>query len=402
MQTIVERAKELSGEIIQNRRHQHQNPEVGLEMPLAYEFVSRKLTEMGYTPQRVGGYGVVALAGGKRPGKTFLIRADMDALPMAEETGLDFAATGEAMHACGHDTHTAMLLGAARILKEREGEIAGTVKIFFQTAEETLEGAKEALDAGLLENPHVDAALMIHIASATPLPSGTMCTLSPGACYASADWWRVDVTGKGGHGAQPHTTVSAVNIACAINEGIQEIMSVVVPRSAFTVMTVGQIHAGSTSNIIPETAFLSGTIRAFDEEVRADIKAKLAQMAENAARARGGTAAVSYSNSAPAAVNNKDVSDAVLAIWKQSLGEKSALDMGAYAGGKFGRITGSEDFAYIAEKVPSAVAWLSAGTPEEGYTYAAHNPKTDFKEDVLYVGAAAYATAALGWLAQNP
>jgi len=401
MKKLLQRAKQLEQEIISHRRYLHQHPEIGLEMPIAYEYVTTKLVEMGYSPERIGGYGVAALVGGVNPGKTYLIRADMDALPITEETGLSFAAENGCMHACGHDTHTAMLLGAARILKEVEDEIPGTVKIFFQTAEETLQGAREAIASGILENPNVDAAAMIHILSGRSLPSGSVAMPIAGACYASADWYHINVYGKGGHGAMSHTTISATNIICAINDGIQEIMSVVIPRFEYSSMTVGCIQAGYAPNIIPETASLSGTIRSFNEEVRAKIKSSLETMAEGVAKARGGTATVHYTNMTPATINDKAARDIVAAALRYALDENTVLDMAIYMDGKLGRTTGSEDFAYIAEKVPSTVLFLNAGTPEEGYKYYAHNSRTDFREDVLYIGAASYAIAALGWLAEQ-
>lgn len=400
MKKVFELAQSMQDELVAHRRHFHQNPEVGLEMPMTHEYVMKALKDMGYEPKKIGGYSVVAIAGGKKPGKTILLRGDMDALPLREETDLPFKSDNGCMHACGHDFHTSMMLGAAKVLKQLEGEINGTVKLFFQTAEETLQGAKEAVEDGLLTNPAVDAAMMIHVTSNTDLADGTLVAPEYGACYASADWYTVNVTGKGGHGASPHTTISAINMITAVNAGIQEIMSVMVPSYQSAVCTVGQIHAGDTSNIIPETAFLSGTIRTFDPEVRTLIKNALCTMTESVTKARGGTGEVVFTNSSPSVINNREICDSLLGHAGKAIGEDKALYGSKIPGSGVSKTSGSEDFAYIAEKVPSAVYWLAAGKTDEGYCYPGHNPKTAFNESALCYGVAAYAAAALGWLAE--
>lgn len=398
----LDRAKELNSEMVAHRRQFHKNPELGLHTPKTSAYIWERLVEMGYEPEHIGDSSIAATAG--QGEKTFLIRADMDALPIKEETGLEFCSTVDGcMHACGHDCHAAMMLGAAKLLKERESELKGRVRIFFQAGEEILDGAKEAVEAGLLENPHVDAAMMIHIMSATPVPAGTLCLPAAGGCYASADWYRVDVTGKGGHGAMPQSTISSVNTICAINSGIQDIMSVVVAPSDNAVMTVGELRAGNegSGNVIPDSAYLAGTIRTFDEKVRGLIRDSLEKMAVNTAAARGAAAQVSYSHSAPVAIHNPELRSFVMETLGEAFGEDTILDLNNIWGGAFARVSGSEDFAYISEKVPSTILFLTAGTPKEGYTAPGHNPKTDFDESVFYVGAAAYAEAAHRWLEKN-
>lgn len=402
MNSYLTRAKELNPEIITHRRQFHQNPELGLDLPKTSAYIWERLTEMGYQPEHVGKSSIAVTAG--QGEKTFLIRADMDALPIKEETGLLFASTVDGcMHACGHDCHAAMLLGAAKLLKEQEHQLRGKVRIFFQAGEEILDGAKEAVAAGLLDNPHVDAAMMIHIMSATPIQEGTLCFPTEGGCYSSADWYRIDVNGKGGHGAMPHTTISSVNTICAINAGIQDIMSVVVPPSANAVMTVGEIHAGDvgSGNVIPDSAYLAGTIRTFQEDVRVKIKESLERMAAGTAAARGASATVSYSHSAPVAIQDPDMRRFAMETIREAFGEEHVVDMKLIFGGAYDKASASEDFAYIAEKVPSAIMFLAAGTPAKGYRAPGHNPKTDFSEDVLYVGSAAYAAIAASWLEKN-
>jgi len=399
---ILPRAKELSSEIIADRRRLHEHPETGMELPATSAYVMEKLTALGYEPHKIGGDSVFAKAGGKRPGRTFLCRADMDALPLSELTGLPYASKNPGrMHACGHDCHTAMLLGAAKMLKEREEEIPGTVVLFFQAAEETLQGAKAAVDDGLLDRTRPDAGMMIHVASAVDAPDGTLAAPDDGACYASADWYEVHVTGKGGHGASPHLTVSAINMITAVNAGIQELVSVGVPASETAVMTVGQIHAGDTSNIIPETAFLAGTIRTFSEDVRKKIREDLETLVRGVTASRGGTGEVRTINSTPAVVNDPEVCRCLLRHIAETLGQDKAARASELPG-LHGRESGSEDFSHIAGKIPCGIFWLMAGRKEDGYIHPVHNPRCDFRESALWCGAAAYTASAFGWLADHP
>ncbi len=232
--SILKFAENLTEELIAHRRYLHQIPEIHTDLPLTVAYVKQQLVEMGYSPIDCGASGVLAIAGGKNPGKVFLIRADMDALPVSEECDLQFKSTNGCMHACGHDFHTAMLLGAAKILKEHENDICGTVKLMFQPAEETLAGAKMMIDAGILDNPAVDAAMMMHVMVGFPLPTGAVVVGATGAVSAASDWFEINVTGKGGHGAMPENTVDPINIACHIHSGIQALNSREIPASALS------------------------------------------------------------------------------------------------------------------------------------------------------------------------
>ncbi len=214
---ILDEAKALENVIVQHRRYIHEHAEMHLDLPVTSAYVSEKLTQMGYTPQRLGSSGIVAIAGGKKPGKVFLLRADMDALPIDEENDLPFKSNSGAMHACGHDMHTAMLLGAAKLLKDHEEELEGTVKLMFQPAEETLAGAQMMIENGVLENPKVDAAMMIHVMPAMPMPAGTVVFMDPKGSYAAADWFKVSVTGKGCHGAMPDMGIDPLNVLSHIH-----------------------------------------------------------------------------------------------------------------------------------------------------------------------------------------
>lgn len=193
---ILKEAKDLKQELIETRRYLHSNPETGFELTKTLKFIETELINMGYEPIHCGKAGIIAIAGGKKQGKTFLIRGDMDALPIREETELEFASQNGCMHACGHDMHTAMMLGAAKLLKKHENEINGTIKLMFQPAEEIFEGSNDMIENGLLENPKVDAALMIHVMPSSPFKTGTVIVSSPGVSAPAADYFEIKAQGK--------------------------------------------------------------------------------------------------------------------------------------------------------------------------------------------------------------
>lgn len=384
----LKRATEINPEVIANRRYLHQHPELAFDLDNTVRFVKEKLTEMGYAPADCGDHGVVALAGGRKPGKCILIRADMDALPMKEESGLEFSSlTDSAAHTCGHDTHTAMLLGAAKLLKEMEDEIPGTVKLMFQPAEEMGTGAENMLKAGVLENPHVDASFGIHIFAA--VPAGVL-VYANGPMLSSCDVFEITVKGKGGHGSMPNDTVDPIMVGAHILTALESINSREIAPDSFGVLTVGCFQSGSKFNIIPDTAFMTGTIRTFDSEVRAFIKKRLTELAEGTARAYRAEATVSFPTQICAVNTDKDVARIV--------GESVAAAVGApRVIGNFKPIAGSEDFGYITSEVPSTFFGLG-GCPTDYPAYPQHSPNIRFNEDAFPVGVAAYVSGAIGWL----
>jgi len=230
----------LQSEISANRRYFHQNAEIHNELPLTSAYVVERLKEMGYEPKVIAKCGVVAVAG-KKSGKTFMLRADMDALPM-EETDEPFKSKTPHMHSCGHDMHTAMLLGAAKILKENEDQINGQVKLMFQPAEETLWGAKAMIDEGLLENPKVDAAMMMHVKIDEKCPTGSIVFSTPGVSSSSSDGFRVEIKGKGGHGARPQASFDPLTTAAHILINLQEIHAKEIAPSDEAVINICHIE----------------------------------------------------------------------------------------------------------------------------------------------------------------
>ena len=398
-QDLLQEAKQLQPELLQCRRTIHRHPETGFDLQETKALVKRQLTEMGYTPQECGKCGLVALAGGKKKGRTILIRADMDALPIEEAAEVEYRSeTPGRMHGCGHDMHTAMLLGAAKLLKAHEDELAGTVKLMFQPAEELFQGADDMIGAGVLENPHVDAAVMIHVVPGLPLPSGIVLVPGAGTGMASCQQYRIVVKGKGGHGAMPHVSVDPITAAAHIHLALQEINSRELGPDEFGVFTTGMFRAGDASNIIPDTAEMRGTIRTADLAVNEKIKTRIHEIAQGVGGAMRTEVAVDFFDFCPPMLADGALSECGLGYMKELLGD-GAMSMAALGGPKVGG--GSEDFAFVSCKVPTVGMFLSAGSPEEGYAYSQHHPKVTFDDSILYRGSAAYAYFAARWLEEH-
>ena len=392
MNKFLKRAKEIESELIENRRHFHMYPEVRDELPETVKYVREKLEAMGYQPEEICKCGLVAIAGGKKPGKCIIIRGDMDALPMPEETGLPFASKNpNAMHSCGHDTHMAMMLGAAKLLKEREDEIEGTIKLVFQPNEETFGGAKAMIDAGVLENPHVDAAFAIHIGS-----TGEVGEIHYGTEYvmASADGFEIHVKGKGSHGAAPHRGVDPINIGVHIHLALQELIAREADPAEQCVLTVGAMQFGDATNLIPDEGVLKGTIRGFNGELTDMLKRRLEEVSVQTAAMFGGSATVNWLFSSPATYCDAEFTADMLKYSADIVGTEKQLRNKQ-------RGSGSEDFAYFSQAVPGQIFWLSAGVEDKSKWISNHNPKVLFNEDALHIGAAIYAHCAISWLKEH-
>lgn len=383
------RALELNDETIKNRRYFHMNAEAGLHMPMACVYVMDKLTEYGLVPSRCG-EGVTATVG--NGSKVLLLRADMDALPMPEESGLPFACpTGKEAHACGHDFHAAMLLTAAKMLKENEAELKGTVKFMFQPAEETFEGSKNMIEHGILENPKVDAALAYHV-SPGQLPVGIYMYNSTGTMMYSVDGFHIEIKGKGAHGAYPQNSVDPINIAAHVYFALQSVIARETDPSKACLMTIGKFQAGTAANIIPDTAVLEGTIRTNDKASRELLVHRMKETAIRIAETFGGTAEITMISEVPPLICNPELTEQIASFMK----ELTIPGMTPYPGVS---ASASEDFANIAERVPSTFMYLSAGYMDERGKYSAHNPKVQFNEAVCPIGAACMAYCAERYLA---
>lgn len=381
------RAQKLREETVAHRRYLHTNAEVGLEMPRAAAYIMERLTEYGLTPERCG-HGVTASLG--RGGKTLLLRADMDALPMGEESGEPFACpTGTEAHACGHDFHAAMLLTAAKLLKESEAALKGTVRFMFQPAEETFEGAEDMMAHGILEG--VDAALAFHVGPGR-MPPGLFMYNAGGVMMSSVDGFQITVHGRGAHGACPERSVDPINIAVHIYLALEALIAREADPGKNCVLTVGNFSAGSAPNIIPDSAVLQGTIRTNDKDCRALLVRRMREAAAGIARVYGGTADVAMLSQVPPLVCDRALTEKMAGYLRELPGLTPVPGVCASA---------SEDFASIAERVPSTFMYLSSGFPDERGDAPAHNPKVVFNEDVCAIGPACLAHCAVRWLEEG-
>ena len=393
MNQILEQAKQIKDEIISYRRTIHQNPEVGGTLPKTKAFVMDKLREFGYNPTEICESGIVATIEGNKSGKTILLRADMDALPMAETSSCDFKSMNGAMHSCGHDMHTAMLLGAAKLLKQNQDKIEGTVKLVFQPDEEGFTGAKKMLKAGVLENPKVDAAMAMHVHSGSP---SNLVLCGMGTSIAGCNRFRIVVKGTGCHGAMPETGVDPINIAAHIYLSLQEIISREISATQPAVLTIGKFAGGDAPNIIPDEVVMEGTIRSLDKETGEFIFNRMNDIVVGTAKMFRGQAELIELSSVPPLANDTDLSKEITSSIKDMLGEQSVV---IFEGGGMG----SEDFASYSYEVPSCYIMLGAGIKSENKDFGEpmHNSKVVFNEDILVTGAAIHANSAITWLKNN-
>lgn len=378
--------------IAADRRYLHAHAETGFDLNDTFAYVWKCLTDMGLAPRKCGKCGIIADVGQGKD--AVLLRADMDALPIREEADVSFASPNGCMHACGHDLHTAMLLEAARLLKARENELKGRVRLMFQPAEEPLLGAADMLKNGLLDGVTVHAAFMIHVLTKVDLPAGTVIVSAPGVSAPAAGMFAVQIHGKGCHGAMPHTGIDPITIAAHTVLNLQQIQTRELSLTQSCALTIGMLQAGETANVIPDSAVLRGSLRAFDDETHQYLIRRVEEIAVQTAALFRGSAEVKLLGGAPTLINDEKLSETMLPTLRELLGEERVL-LSSELGGEAKKSSGSEDFANVSHAVPSLMVALAAGNPADGYTYPAHHPKTAFDEAVLPVGAAVYAQMAL-------
>lgn len=391
---IIGEAKEIQEQLVEWRRTLHRHPEVGFELTFTKVFVKEKLEEMGCEPVDCGKCGLTVLLG--KPGKkTILLRGDMDALPVQEMADVPYASEKEGyMHGCGHDLHTAMLLGAAKVLKKHEEKLNGQVKLMFQPAEEIFGGAHDMIEAGVLENPHVDGAMTIHVTTGIPMPLGFFMIPEGGTGTSSSDEFHITVHGKGGHGAMPHLSIDPINVMSHICIALQEIHAREVAAGEFLVITPGIFRAGNASNVIAETAEMCGTFRTGSQKMVEFAKQRITEISESVAKTFRATAEVSFAKSCPPMIADDDMAKAAR-TYMTELFEREVIP--PVKGGA--KVTGgSEDFAFVSCEVPTIGMFLSAGNSRDGAVYPQHHPRAVFDDSVLYRGTAAYAYMALRWL----
>lgn len=389
-------AMTMAGELAELRRAIHREPEIGLDLPRTQEKV---LLALGGLPLEISCgrelSSVTAVLRGGKPGATVLLRGDMDALPVTERTGLPYSSQLDgAMHACGHDLHTAMVTGAAWLLSARQQEIPGNVIFMFQPGEEGYAGARQMIEEGVLDaaGDRPVAAYALHVASST-LPGGVYST-KPGPMMAAADVFELTVHGHGGHASQPHRAADPIPVACEIVTALQTMVTRKFDVFDPVVLTIGSFHAGTTDNVIPDEARLLGSLRTFSAETRSRVMEHAVRLAEQIAAGHGLTATAGFPTGYPVTVNNDD---------EVSFAQRTVTEL--YGNGRSIAqpfpLTGAEDFSFVLEQVPGAFVMLGACPPGADPATAAYNHSADavFDDAVLGDGAALYAELALRRLA---
>jgi amidohydrolase len=372
---------------VEVRRYLHQYPELSHQESKTARYIRKQLESMGLRTHTYTGKDVVAYIEGSKPGKTVALRADIDALPIQEETDLPFASkVPGVMHACGHDGHTAILLGAARALVQLGSSFSGRIKLIFQHAEEVVPGgASELVEAGVLED--VDAIFGLHLWQ--NVESGVVETCA-GPIMAGSDSFTVNIQGKGGHGSMPHLTVDPIVIAAHLVTQLQTVVSRSVNPLYPAVVSVGQIHAGDTYNIIPDTAMIQGTVRYFHPEVQKEIPVLLERLANGVCASFGASATFEYVKGDPSVVNDARMNSIVEQVGRMVIGEENVKPAVPSMAG--------EDFSYYLQRVPGAYFFLGIQGEEAAYTH--HHPRFTIDERMLPVGSKLLAGIALAYLEQ--
>ncbi len=376
MTALAPLPEDVIADVIATRRDLHQHPELGFEERRTAALAAARLRALGYdVTEGIGVTGVVGVMRGTRPGKTIMLRADMDALPIEEENAVDYASqTRGTMHACGHDGHVAMLLGAATLIARRQAELAGTIVLCFQPAEEGRGGAKAMVEDGLFERFGIERAYGLHLASA--FPTGII-GLREGAFYASSDSIEITIEGAGGHGAAPHLSIDPIYVAGAFIVAVQQIVARQIDPLAPAVVTIGAVHAGTIHNVIPSRATLLGTVRAFDADVRNALAERIERVLRGVCESSGATYTFDYLRRYPVTSN-----DAEQTRWVRALAER---EIGATRVIEAPKLMGAEDFSFFAERVPACFYSVGCnGGPSTSFPH--HHAKFDIDERALETG----------------
>ena len=376
---LVSEHKDL---IISTRRDLHRIPETAYTEKKTSAYVAEYLNKEGLNVQtEIAQFGVVGLLDTGKPGPTLMIRADMDALPLKEDTGLSFASEHEGiMHACGHDSHMTMVLGAATVFNKIKSDLKGTIKFLFQPAEEGPGGAKPMIEAGVMDNPKVDYSIGCHVWP--QLPEGTIGVRS-GPLMAAMDRFDIKIFGKGGHGAMPHLCVDALEVGAQVVNALQRIVSRHMDPLQPTVVTVGSFHAGTAFNIIPGEAELSGTTRSFDLDFWKSSQQRVEKVIRGVCESMGADFELNYAFAYPPTINDEFMADVVDRCAASVVGKENVRVPD--------KVMGGEDFSFYAQKSKGCFFYLGVG--REG-TVSVHNPKFDFKEELMLLGVETYCRVA--------
>ena len=374
---INDKAENIHQDLVKWRRKIHQKPELGFQEYDTSDFIAEKLKKFEIEYERVCETGIVGLINGEKEGKTLAIRADIDGLALTEKNEVSYKSKNKGvMHACGHDGHTAILLGTAKVLSELQDQIKGNVKLIFQPAEEGPGGAKPMVKAGVLKDPKVDYILGLHI---NPSIESGKIGLKSGRIQAAPDYFKIKIKGKGGHGARPQKAIDTITIGSQIVMGIQQIKSRETDTLKPLVISIGSFHAGEAFNAIPEQAVIEGTVRSFDNELRKKVKNRMKEIVENITKAYKADFEFEYSFEYPPAYNDPDLTNLMKEVVINNLGEENLYEIPAPS-------MGGDDFAYFSQEVSGSYMRLGTKNEKKGTVNPLHSQNFDLDEDILKQG----------------
>lgn len=388
MNNFFKRATELMPNMLKDRHYLHENAECGSHLPNTTAYIIKRLKQIGLDPEEICDSGVTATIYGEKPGKTILLRCDTDALPMSETNDLLFKSKTNAAHNCGHDIHTSMLLSAAQLLKESSKELVGNVKLMFQPAEEIFQGSQNMIKSGVLKNPSVDAAIGIHTMLDYDAPSVAFCE---GNMTSSCDGFKITITGKGCHGALPHSGIDPINAGVHIYLSFQELIARETPSMETASLTLGQFSAGNSPNIIPNIATLQGTLRTYNTEVRNKLFSRIQDIIKSTELMCNVKIQYEVLSSVPSTYTDPT-------LLKELVSYVEDIDENMKYIPNY-RVTPSDDLAFISKEVPTVYFMLGCHVP--GNDYPHHNPNVLFDENAMAYGASIYSTCAFNWLNNN-
>ncbi len=389
---IVKEVKKIEKDIVSWRRDLHRIPELGLELPKTSKYIGERLTEMGIEYKTlVGGNAIVGIIRGEGEGKTIALRGDMDGLPIKEETGLDFASSNDNMHACGHDAHASMLLGAAKVLNDNRDKFKGNVKLFFQPGEEYPGGALPMIEEGAMEDPKVDRVLGLHSGSILKdIPLGKI-GVSYGPMMASMDRILIKIKGKGSHGAYPEASVDPISTAAEVISALQRLVSREIKAIDPAVLSITRINGGFNQNIIPDEVELEGTVRTVNNDTREFIARRIEEVTKGITEAMRADYEVQYDFKYPPLINSQEVTEEFVESAKKILPEDHIYEMKD-------PVMGGEDMAYFLQEAPGTFFFLSNPKAIGGEIYPHHNSRFDIDEDFFYLGTSLFVQAVLDFL----
>lgn len=387
---ILSKAEAIKENLIQIRRTIHANPELGYEEFETADLIAKKLTELGIEVKRgIGGTGVLGILRGGKPGKTVMLRADMDCLQMTELNDVSYKSKKEGlMHGCGHDSHITWLLGAAMILADMKEEIEGVVKFIFQPAEEGLLGAVKCIEDGILENPTVDAVFGAHV---WPNIDSGKVGVRNGVLMSGPDDIRITIHGKGGHSAEPQNTNDPISMACQVYMGLQTIVSRRVDPLESVLIAIATFNGGEAITVIPDDVVMTGTARVFSNKIREELPKRIESVIKGITEAHGGSYTLNYEKKFPVLINTPSEYLKVREACELMLGEENVIELENPS-------MGSEDFAYYLEKVSGTFFFVGTRNEEKGLTNKLHNVKFDIDEDILHKTSALFAELAVQYL----